>query len=109
MVALLLPLVAGQVYPDTAPSDVAPPYLIWQQVGGQPIQFLGGVGSTTRPRIQLTWWAASRLEACQLRDQIQAAMVDTPLFAEIATGPVADHEPVQGVYGFRQDFYLAVP
>jgi len=109
MVAQLSPLVAGQVYPDTAPSDVAPPYLTWQQVGGQPIQFLAGTGSTTRPRIQLTWWAASRLAACQLRDQIQAAMVDTPLFAEIATGPVADHEPVQGLYGFRQDFYLAVP
>lgn len=109
MVALLSPLVASKVYPDTAPEDATPPYLIWQQVGGQPIQMLGGTGSRTRPRIQLTWWADSRLIACQLRDQIQAAMVGTPLFAEIATGPVADHEPAQGLYGFRQDYYLGVP
>lgn len=106
MVTALSPLIAGQFYPDTAPPDAALPYATWQQVGGQPITTLDGVG-TERPRIQVMTWADSRMAANAAHQAlIRAAVVE--LDAELATGMVAVHEPVTPLYGCQQDIYLGV-
>lgn len=107
MVAVLSPLIAEQLYPDTAPADASLPYATWQQVGGRAIATLEGAGSTECPRIQIITWAASRLEANAKHRQLIRAATDA-LGAELAGGMVAMHEPVTPLYGCQQDIYLGV-
>ncbi|MCD0492338.1 DUF3168 domain-containing protein [Chromobacterium violaceum] len=104
--SVLSPLVAGNVFPDTAPAETPRPYILYQQVGGIPVQFMEGDGSTVSPRMQITIWSDSRLQAAQLQRAAQRLLVGAPLFGTIAGGAVALHEDVLGLRGTQQDFYF---
>ncbi|MGC0155500.1 DUF3168 domain-containing protein [Chromobacterium vaccinii] len=104
--SILSPLVDGNVYPDTAPAETPLPYILYQQVGGIPVQFLEGAGSTASPRMQITIWSDSRLQAAKLQLAAQGLLVDAPLYGTIAGGAVALHEDVLGLRGTQQDFYF---
>ncbi|WP_374424764.1 DUF3168 domain-containing protein [Chromobacterium sp.] len=101
------PLVAGNVFPDTAPPGTPPPYILYQQVGGRPVQFLEGIGSSVMPRMQITIWSESRLQAAELQRAAQRLLVAGPLFGLIAGGAVALYDPAVGYRGSRQDFHFS--
>lgn len=105
--SILSPLVDSNVYPDTAPEGTPLPYILYQQVGGIPVQFLEGTGSTVSPRMQITIWSESRLQAAQLQLAAQQLLVGAPLFGTIAGGAVALHEDALGLRGTQQDFYFS--
>ncbi|MFK7090490.1 DUF3168 domain-containing protein [Chromobacterium violaceum] len=105
--SILSPLVDSNVYPDTAPEGTPLPYILYQQVGGIPVQFLEGAGSTVSPRMQITIWSDSRLQAAQLQRAAQQLLVGAPLFGTIAGGAVALHEDALGLRGTQQDFYFS--
>lgn len=106
--ALLAPLVDGRVYPDVAPQGAAVPYVTYQAVGGDPINFLTGEApAKANTRIQVNVWAATRLESAELGAQIEAAVrAAVQLQPEVLTGRVATYDEVTGYRGTMQDFNL---
>lgn len=106
LVAVLAPLVAGRCYPDIAPADAALPYILYQQAGGVPTQFLEGAGSYAGVRMQINVWSQTRQEAATLQRQIEALLVAEPLCATLASGARATYDEQVGYRGTRQDFYF---
>lgn len=104
LVALLQSILPDSVYPDIAPLGASRPFCTYQQVGGDPIQFLGGASGTGIARMQINVWASSRAQAIALIRAIEALVTDAPLFGGIETGAISVYEEQQKLYGSRQDF-----
>lgn len=102
-------LVANRVYPDVGPEGVAVPYITWQQVGGQPVNFLdtATLPSRANGRYQINTWAATRAEASTLAKQVENAVrATTSLQPAVLSQPVATTDEETGRRGYRQDFSL---
>lgn len=99
-------LVANRVYPDFAPEDAARPYITYQQVGGQPVNFIDPtVPSMKNARFRVTVWATTRSEAASLIRQIEDALrVDAALQTTVLTAPAAMADPETRLKGAQQDF-----
>lgn len=108
--ALLKTLAGGRVYPDVAPHNPQLPYITFQQVGGEALNFLDRtLPSKLNARMQVNVWAATRLEACTLAQQVEELFqLSLTLQAETLGAAVADFEEVGQLYGFRQDFSVWV-
>lgn len=93
-------------YPDVAPENAALPRIVYQQVGGEVVNFRErsdpGVDVA---RIQVTCWAKSRAAASTLSKQAeQAIRAATSMQAEPIGARVNAHEPDTGLFGSSQDF-----
>lgn len=95
-----------RVYPDIAPENTGKPYLTWQQVGGEPVNFVdGGVPSKKNARVQVNVWAATRLDAAALAVQVEDALRGvTALQTTVLGSPIAIYEPETKLRGSMQDF-----
>lgn len=104
--AALKTLTADRVYPDVAPVDVQTPYITYQQVGGKPVNFLGGEQpSKTNARMQVNVWALTRAEASSLIAQVEQAMrASAAMQPTVLDGPVAIYEAATLRFGARQEF-----
>ena len=79
LVPLLTGLVSGRIYPDVAPSGAGLPRIVYQQVGGQAINYTEGtLPGTENARIQVVCWAATRAAAIALMKQAEAAIRTAP-------------------------------
>ena len=105
---LLALLVGGRAFPDVAPQGTAVPFITYQAVGGDPINFLTGEApDKTNTRMQVNVWAATRLEASELGAQVEAAVrAAAHLQPEVLTGRVATYDETTGYRGTMQDFHL---
>ena len=106
--ALLSPIVSGRVYPDIGPSNVQAPYVTYQQVGGQSVNYLSREVPTLRhARMQINVWAATRMQAMQLARAIEDAMRAAAVFTAAPIGAAAaikdDDDPMRGS---MQDFSI---
>jgi hypothetical protein len=105
---VLAHLADGRVYPDVAPLDTDTPYITYQVVGGEPINFLSG----DRPdkqhvRIQINVWSAHRIEASEIGMLVEDAMRSaTALQVEVATGRTSTYDEETDSRGTMQDFTL---
>ncbi|WP_219118972.1 DUF3168 domain-containing protein [Janthinobacterium sp. UMAB-56] len=101
-------LVDGRVYPDLAPADVARPYIVYQQVGGDAVNFLdGAISSKRNSRMQVCAWAEARIEASTLIELAELALhAVTALQAVTLGAPVATYDEETTLRGARQDFSL---
>lgn len=99
-------LVANRVYPDVAPDNAARPYITYQQVGGQPVNFVDAtVPSKKNGRFRVTVWAATRIEASTLMRQIEDALrVDAALQTTVLTSALAMTDTDTRLKGAQQDF-----
>ncbi|KQW97136.1 hypothetical protein ASC94_10115 [Massilia sp. Root418] len=99
-------LVADQVYPDIGPDGVQPPYITYQQVGGDAVNYTeAALPGKRNARIQVNVWAATRLAASDLADQVEDAMRLTEALQTTVVGSrVSDYEPATKLRGTRQDF-----
>ena len=94
------------VYHDYASEESAMPLLILQRVGGAGPLFLdhqtpGGY----QVRFSVIAWAADRLHAVALSQQVEAALLDLPGVAAVsAADALADTET--GNRGMVQDFWV---
>lgn len=104
--AALQGLANGQVYPDLAPEEATAPYIVYQSVGGQPINYLGGENPGKRnARMQISVWAATRLGAAMLAEQVEDAMRSaTTLQTQVLTGQMATYDETTKLRGVIQDF-----
>lgn len=104
IVSIISSLVAGRVYPDTAPPRVAFPYIVYQQVGGKTVNVLEAKPINKKnARIQIMVWAKTRSESTTLIRSIEDRLV-TELRAYVEGASVSDFDFDSGLYGSRQDF-----
>lgn len=105
---LLSPLVGDRVFPDVAPVTTERPYITWQQIGGDVINPLANeVASKRNAMVQVNIWSDTRLQAVQVAQQIEVALVTATRFiARPLSALVSRHEPDIGLYGAEQDFTI---
>lgn len=100
-------LVAGRVYPDVAPFNAALPRVTYQQVGGEPRNYISGVPQNRNGRFQINAWASTRIAAATLIRQIEDAVrLSTTLNAVTIGGAVAIYETDTKLYGAMQDYSI---
>lgn len=106
LAATLGPLAGDRVFPDVGPENVGLPYITYQQVGGDPVNFLGGDAPSQRnSRVQINVWGATRQTVAELARAVEAAVRSTPgLRPTVLTSGIATFEPDTRLYGSLQDF-----
>jgi hypothetical protein len=106
--AVLQHLAGGQIFPDVAPEGTPVPYITYQAVGGEPINFISGdKPGKTNTRMQVNVWAATRLEASALAELVEDALRSAAdLQPEVLTGRVATYDETTKYRGTMQDFSL---
>lgn len=99
-------LVANRVYPDVAPESATRPYLTYQQVGGQAVNFLDPTApSMSNGRFRVNVWADTRAGAAALAGMVEATLRDTPaLQTTVLTAPMAMADAETKLRGTSQDF-----
>jgi hypothetical protein len=98
-------LVSGRLYPDIGPQDATLPYMTYQQVGGDPANFLAGIPSKRNGRFQINAWARTRAESATLIRSAEDLMRTTStLNATTLGGAIAVFEPDTKLFGSSQDF-----
>lgn len=100
-------LVGGRCYPDVQASLPARPYIVYQQIAGQAVNFYDlAIPSKKNGRYQVSVFADTRLAAIALAKQVEDALrVVASLNTEVigaATWLSEEGPPV--LYGSRQDF-----
>jgi hypothetical protein len=106
--AVLRGLAGGRVFPDVAPENTATPYITYQAVGGEVMNFLSG----DRPdkaltRMQINVWSETRIEASALGAQVEDAVrAAVNLQPQVLTGRVATYDETTQYRGTMQDFNL---
>ncbi|CAG9184277.1 DUF3168 domain-containing protein [Cupriavidus respiraculi] len=105
--AVLGDMVGGRVFPDEAPANVPRPFVIYQQVGGDPFSFLEGAADVANGRFQIAVWSGDRGEAGALSRAIAKRLIDDPRTrATPVSGALSSREPLTGLYGLMQDFSI---
>lgn len=100
-------LVGNRVYPDTAPEGVVLPFIVYQQVGGVPLDFLEGLPDKRNGRFQVEVWAARRAQASGLIRQVEDIVrTDPVLMGTTLAGALATYDSVLNWYGAQQDFSI---
>lgn len=100
-------LVSNRVYPLVGPEGVATPYITYQQVGGQPANFLAGLPSKRNGRFQINTWAQTGIEAKSLIRQIEDLVrSNSALLATTEGGAVDVLDEDTKLHGARQDFSI---
>jgi len=101
-------LAGGRVFPDLAEVDTPTPYITYQVVGGEPLNFLtGDRPDKQRVRIQVNVWATRRIEASEIGMLVEDALRSVgALQVEVATGRVATYDEGTDRRGVMQDFML---
>ncbi|MBD8654119.1 DUF3168 domain-containing protein [Oxalobacteraceae sp. CFBP 13730] len=105
---VLAHLADGRVYPDVAPLGTDTPYITYQVVGGEPINFLSG----DRPdkqfvRMQVNVWSKHRAEAAEISMLVEDALRSaTALQVEVVSGRTSTYDEETDSRGTMQDFML---
>lgn len=108
IVPLLTGLVSGRIYPDVAPSGAGLPRIVYQQVGGQAINYTEGtIPDKENARMQVVCWAATRAAAIALMKQAEAAIRTAPVIQVEPLGArVSGYEQDANLYSSQQDFSI---
>lgn len=103
-------LVGGRAYPDVAPFPAVRPYLTYQQVGGQPLNFMAGIPNKRNGRFQISAWADTRPAAMAIIRQAEDLMRQAAaLNATTEGGAVGMYDEETKLFGARQDFSIWFP
>lgn len=105
---ILSPLVTNRIFPDVAQIGTQKPYITYQQVGGQPVNFL----ESTPPgrhnaRMQINCWAQNREAANKLaHDAENLLLLNRRIQASVLNSLVSTYEEDLVLYGTIQDFSI---
>ena len=101
-------LAGGRIFPDVAEVGTAKPYITYQRVGGEVMDFLSGDRPSKRNvRMQINVWAERRLEASELAMHVEDALCSVAaLQVSVITEPVATYDAEVDLRGTLQDFML---
>lgn len=99
-------LAGGRVYPDEAPPNVTAPYIIFQGVGGESINFVESTVSGKRNvRMQIAVWGKTREEVSQISEQAEERVI-TVLKSPSIGAAMWDNDPQTRLRGALQDFSI---
>lgn len=104
---LLNPLVGNRVYFEAAPQKVQMPYIILQQVGGNPLEFLGGPSGSDFVRLQIDVWADKRTTANEIMSSVRELMAG--IQASPVGAPISMYEPAIDARRRSCDFRILAP
>lgn len=101
-------LAGARVFPDVAPGETARPYITFQAVGGQAVNFTDRTApSKQNARMQINVWADSRLAASELGAQVEGALrAASTMQTEVIGARVATYDEETQLRGTRQDFSI---
>jgi hypothetical protein len=100
-------LTSNRCYPDKAPQNPTPSYTVFQQVGGQALNYLESAAVGKRnARIQIACWATTRIAANALARSVEDAMVASSLKAYVLSAFTADFDEETKLFGARQEFSI---
>lgn len=104
----VLATACARVFPDFAPVNTTRPYLTYQQIGGEVINFTSNdLADLKNGEFQVNVWADSRASAASTMLAIEAALRASAVFtAQPMSAPVADYDADVPVYGARQDWSI---
>lgn len=104
----VLSAVCPRVFPDIAPTTTAKPYVTYQQIGGEAINFMDRlIPSKRNARVQVNVWAATRASAVTTMQAVEDAIRMSVLFqGEPESAPTSDYDHDMLVYGSAQDFTI---
>lgn len=107
LVAVLL-TVCPRVYQDFAPTDTQRPYLTFQQIGGEAVDFVDRtIASKENALIQVNVYSDSRKEAKAMIQQIEIALIQATDFqASPQAAPSNDFDVDMERYSSMQDFSI---
>ena len=97
-----------RVFVGAAPFGTAMPYVTWQHIGGDLLDYLDNTVATTRnAQIQINTWAATPLQAFTLMQQIEAALrAATPIIAKPLSEPIGAYAEVDDISGYLQTYSI---
>jgi hypothetical protein len=104
----VLAAVCPRTYPDFAPTSTTRPYVTYQQIGGEAVNFLDRTAPTKRnARVQVSVWADSRTSAVTTMQAIEDAIRAATVFqGEPEAAMTADFDADFPVYSAMQDFTI---
>lgn len=104
--AALRGLVSDRCYPDVAPDVVARPYVTYQQVGGDAINYTDQAQpGIENGRFQINVWGDSRSQVSTLARQIEAALrANLSLQTTVVGARIAAYDPETKLRGTLQQF-----
>lgn len=107
LVATLL-TVCPRVYQDFAPTDTTRPYVTFQQIGGETVDFVDRtIASKENALIQVNVYSDSRKEAKATIQQIEVALTQATDFqASPQAAPSNDFDVDMERYSSMQDFSI---
>lgn len=100
-------LVSNRCYPDQAPEVVGKPYIVYQQVGGQAVNFLDTATLPGKglPRFRISIWGVTRAEVAALAKQAETALRQVASLQTTVEGePTAVTDDETKLRGSQQDF-----
>lgn len=105
---VLLKAICPRTFPDFAPTDTTRPYVTWQQIGGDAVEFVdNAVPSKENALVQINVWSDRRAEAKDVIKQVEVALTTATVFQARPTGAaVSDADPDMARYCSRQDFTI---
>lgn len=105
----LAPIVGERVYRDVARTPAAGwPFMVFQQVGGLPANFLESVLPSKRNgRFQVWTWGKDRDSVSGAAREAERLLIEsTTLRARTESGLVGIYDEPTGLFGARQDFSI---
>lgn len=101
-----LQTVCTRVYPDFAPPTTPRPYVTYQRIGGDALNYIDNAIPTTRhASVQVNVWADTRLSATTLIGQIEDALRTASAFtARPQSAALDDYDADVPVYSTLMDF-----
>lgn len=101
----LSPLVSSRVIADLALEGTPLPYITYQQVGGEAINFIDPTNpNKSNGRFQISVWATNRTECARIARQAEAELRQAPLQTTVLGAMTAIYEPQTKIHGSQQDF-----
>lgn len=99
-------LVKDQIFPDVALAGAARPYITYQAVGGEAVNYVeGGAPGTRNARVQVNVWADTRMEVSQVGNAAEDILRSVAGLQPVVLGAaVAMFDEGTGLRGQRQDF-----
>ena len=104
----VLSAVCPRTFPDVAPFATTRPYVTYQQIGGDPVNFVDRVVPNKRnARVQINVWADTRASAVATMQAIEDAVRMSVLFqGEPESAMTSDYDHDNLVFGSMQDFTI---
>jgi hypothetical protein len=102
-------LVGGRVYPDVAPELAPLPFVTYQSVGGEAVNFLdtATLPSQRNARVQINVWAATRAAASALAAAVEDTLRSSPTLRATVLGAASNTVDADlKLRGTLQDFSI---